>query len=275
MGVLLALASAAAFGACDFVAGVASRRTTFWWVTLVSLVASSLGAWFAVGIRGDRPEMGATLWALVAGAGAAVGATSLNRGYGRGEMAVAGPLSAVGAAALPALVGIFIGDRLPALGVTGILLALPAIWLMAGTGKAGPGTRAGALEGILAGVGFAAEFVGLERAGSGSGLWPVAVSQTSALVLVLVLVSGRRLVGRDDPRPAALPVVAGLLSLVATAAYFLAAQEGFLTVAAVLTSLYPGVTVGLAAVLLHERPGRRQVVGLVLGAVAVTFVSLG
>ena len=70
-------------------------------------------------------------------------------------------------------------------------------------------------------------------------------------------------------------MVAGLLSLVATAAYFLAAQEGFLTVAAVLTSLYPGVTVGLAALLLHERTGRRQVVGLMLGAVAVTLVSLG
>ena len=45
-----------------------------------------------------------------------------------------------------------------------------------------------------------------------------------------------------------------------------------LTVAAVLTSLYPGVTVALGAVLLHERPDAGQKAGLLLGAVAVTAI---
>ena len=44
---------------------------------------------------------------------------------------------------------------------------------------------------------------------------------------------------------------------------------------AVITSLYPGVTVGLAAALLGERPSRRQDLGLALGALAVVLVSLG
>jgi drug/metabolite transporter (DMT)-like permease len=45
-----------------------------------------------------------------------------------------------------------------------------------------------------------------------------------------------------------------------------------LTVAALLASLYPGATVVLAALLLHERPDRRQLAGLAVGAVAVTLV---
>jgi drug/metabolite transporter (DMT)-like permease len=60
---------------------------------------------------------------------------------------------------------------------------------------------------------------------------------------------------------------------VATAAYFGAAHEGMLTVAAVLASVYPGVTVALAAVFLRERPGRRQLLGLASGAVAVVLIA--
>jgi uncharacterized membrane protein len=42
----------------------------------------------------------------------------------------------------------------------------------------------------------------------------------------------------------------------------------------VLASLYPALTVVLAAVFLHERMNRVQVVGLALAAVAVTLVAL-
>jgi drug/metabolite transporter (DMT)-like permease len=69
--------------------------------------------------------------------------------------------------------------------------------------------------------------------------------------------------------------LAGLLSLTATRLYFFGVHAGMLTVAAVLASLHPGVTVVLAATLLHERPDRRQVAGLVLGAIAVTMVVIG
>jgi drug/metabolite transporter (DMT)-like permease len=57
-------------------------------------------------------------------------------------------------------------------------------------------------------------------------------------------------------------------------AYFLSAQAGLLTVAAVNVSLYPGVTLALAAVLLGERPSRRQDLGLALGALPVVLVPL-
>jgi drug/metabolite transporter (DMT)-like permease len=45
-----------------------------------------------------------------------------------------------------------------------------------------------------------------------------------------------------------------------------------LAIVAVVTSLYPGVTVVLAALVLKERIGVTQGVGLALSAVAVMFV---
>ena len=178
----------------------------------------------------------------------------------------------MGAAALPAVVGALLGERLSPWGLVGVVAALPAIWLMSSTGDGGSGVRTGMGDGLVSGAGFALEFVGLERAGSTAGLWPVAVSQTTALVLTAVLVAARH-PSRLGGAPAyGLAALAGLLSLLATTSYFLAAHEGMLTVAAVLASVYPGVTVGLAAAFLDERPGRRQLGGLVLGAFAVTLI---
>jgi drug/metabolite transporter (DMT)-like permease len=70
-------------------------------------------------------------------------------------------------------------------------------------------------------------------------------------------------------------VAVGALSVTATLLYFFATHSGCLTIAAVLTSLYPGVTVLLATLLLGERISPLQRAGLALCAVAVTAIVVG
>lgn len=275
LGAGLGLISAACFGMCDFAAGLAARRASYWWVALLSLAASVAGAWLVVGGQGAAISTVALIWGAAAGLGAAVGATALYRGYGHGQMAVAGPISSVGAAGLPAIAGAVLGERLGAPGLVGVVLALPGIWLMSSVQGARTRSRAGTRDGLISGAGFALEFVGLERAGDASGFWPVACSQTVALVLVALVVAVRRPPMDLDKGASLLATVAGGLSLAATGSYFLAAHAGLLTVAAVLASLYPGVTVVLAAIFLRERPDRRQMLGLTLGGVAVALIVLG
>lgn len=69
--------------------------------------------------------------------------------------------------------------------------------------------------------------------------------------------------------------MAGAISGVATLLYLLSAQAGALTVVAVLTSLYPAVTILLAAAVLRERIHGWQGVGLLLCGVAVALVGAG
>ena len=57
--------------------------------------------------------------------------------------------------------------------------------------------------------------------------------------------------------------------------FLLATHRGYLTVSAVLTSLYPASTVLLAALVLREQIHRAQAVGLALCAVTVTLVAAG
>ena len=282
MNALLGLVSAVAFGVSDFLAGVGSRRLHFLWVTLLGQLTGAAIAWASlVWLHGSGPTPHAILWGAGSGLGSAVGTLALYRGYGRGEMAVAGPLSAIGAAALPSLIGILLGERLDGLQLAGVVLALPAIWLMsASTGSIGLRIRSGVVDGLFSGLGFGGMFTMLKLAGGGSGVWPIACGQTVAVLVLLIVVGVRRppatSTSTSTPRGSGLrlALVAGAIGITATLLYFAAAQTGPLSIAAVLTSLYPGVTVGLAAALLHERPTRPQGIGLFLGAVAVTLIVL-
>ena len=284
MTALLALGGALAYGLSDFVGGVASRRTSPWSVALVgALVGGALVTVAALVVGGDpRPVDHA--WAVLGGLGNGIGTAFLYRGLGSGRMAVVGPISAVGAAVVPVAVDVASGQRLPLLVWLGVALALPAIWLVSrepvvtGAGDARtPGSRSalGLADGVVAGVGFGTLFAALAQVPRDAGLLPVAVNQLVAAVLVVAVATalGRPWVPRQ--RAAGLGAVCGTLGASATILFLLASQRGSLTVAAVLTALYPAFTVLLAAGLLRERVHPGQAWGLLLSATSVVLVVAG
>ena len=65
---------------------------------------------------------------------------------------------------------------------------------------------------------------------------------------------------REDGH-AGLAVITGATGALGTILYFLATHEGFLAVTAVLTSLYPAVTIVLARIVLGERLTRLRLAG--------------
>jgi drug/metabolite transporter (DMT)-like permease len=69
-------------------------------------------------------------------------------------------------------------------------------------------------------------------------------------------------------------VALGLVNLAADMLFLFATRQGLLSIVAVLTSLYPAVTIGLAAIVLRERVARVQLVGLLAAGVAVVLIAL-
>ena len=129
--------------------------------------------------------------------------------------------------------------------------------------------------GLIAGACFALLFIGLNRAGSGSGLWPVAAAEgaeVASAAIVAVVTGNFRLPGT---RPGWLAVVTGVAGATGTILYFLATHHGFLAVTAVLTSLYPAITIVLARTLLGERLTRLRLTGLALAAACVALIAAG
>lgn len=277
MAILLGLLAALAYGASDFLGGVGGRRASSETVAMLSQPVALLSAVLAVFIfGGDHPTSSALLWGAASGLGSGVGTIALYRGLTVGRMSVVAPISAVLAAAIPAVVGLASGDSLSLLRLSGLLLALPGIALVsrqsADERDAG---SSGALAAAVAGVGFALLFIGLSQAGTASGAWPLVPGQAVAVITVTLL--GLRIgTVAGTWRPAMVPALfTGLLGGLATLLYLAAAGRGELSVVAVLTSLYPAITILLARLLLHEMWGRIQVVGLGVSAIAVVLISVG
>ena len=275
MGILLALAAAVLYGSSDFGGGLASRRLGSLRVSVVGSGAAAVLAWATlILVGGPGPSLRAVAWGLASGLAGGAGTLVLYRGLARGQMSVVGPLSAVGAAVVPVAAGVALGERPSLLSVAGVLVALPAIVLVAASGSVRGKLGAGLLDGLAAGLAFGILFIGLAQAGQHAGLWPVASEQTGALLITLAVAVKTREPLRIPLRAAGLPVLAGASGMAATLAYFYATHFSMLAIAAVLVSLYPGVTVLLARTLLHERFTPSQRAGLGLCALAIAAIAL-
>ena len=283
MSVLLALAAATGFGLSDFTAGVLSRRVSVFLVTLIGQSASLLLTWAVTPLAGGSITGVALAWGCVAGVASVGGGMFLYRGLARGRMSVVGPVSAVVTAAGSAVAGVALGDRPGVVAILGMIAACAAVGLVSATDALGPAlapgeVRRSLVNAVAAGCGFILFFVALHQAGSGAGLWPVALAQSAGLILVVCSVLAVAASGRvritDLRRVFPHAILVGLLGGGATLAYFFAVHLGLLSVTAVIASLYPAATVVPAMLLLHERLRAVQTAGLALAAVSLVLLSV-
>ena len=274
MTVLLSLAAAAAYGLADFVGGVLSKRVSAWTVALAAQAGGSLATLVIALLVGGDPTRADLVWAVVGGLGNGLGTAFLYRGLATGRMGVVAPVSGVGAALVPVIVGVAIGERPDALVWLGIVLAFPAIWLVS-RGPAGGAPTGGLRDGVLAGLGFGGLFVALSRVGEDAGLLPLALNQAVAGIAIIGVAAALSAPWLPRERRAGLGVVSGLLGALATGLFMVASRGGHLTVTSVVVSLYPAFTVLLAAVVVRERVHATQGWGLGLCVAAVVLVAAG
>lgn len=278
LAVLYGLLSSFFWGAADFSGGVASRkagalRVVFFGeiVGILVLIAAALS------IRDQFPEPLAMVQAALAGALGSLGLVLLYHALSIGSMSIAAPVSALTAAILPVVVGT-ITEGLPGgLTLMGFAFALLAVWFVS-QDENGPRNILTHISDLrlplLAGVGFGSYFVLMHSAAQQSTLWPMVISRSGGLAII-----GFVMLMRRDPLRVvrdAWPVIVinGILDVGGNVFYILAGQIGRMDVSAVLSSLYPGVTVILAGFLLKERLSRTQWGGIAAALVAIVLFTL-
>src|SRR5215467_7606803 len=287
MVIMFALTAAVLYGSADFLGGAASRQSRALSVASVSVPVGALvmlGA--AVAVGGPAPTAGLG-WALAAGGFGAIGLMLFYAGLAAGPMSVVAPVSALVSTVLPVGVAVATGEHLGGLVYAGAAVCLVATVLVslerrtldrapANAAKGGVLGRHPALRGLVYGTAcgamFGIFFVFLRNAGSSGVFWPVC---TSRLANTAVVIAVARPVGREAGRRVlAATIGSGVLDASANLCYVLATRAGLFGIAAVLTSLYPGITVLLARVVLGERMQTVQRAGLLLAAAGVILVTL-
>ena len=277
MSVLLALGSALTFGVADFLGGIASRRVAAW-----SVVAGAqfCGLALLVLVLPVLPPATVTAadmaWGAAAGVAGAVGLTQFFRALAGGNMSVTAPISAMVTGAVPVVAGVAMGERPAPLAWVGIALALPAIGLIS---REHPELEARTppdmiVSAVLAGLGFGAFYVLIDRTGDGAGIQPLIGARLASVLLVVGLGLAAGKLAPVGGRLLGVVAVSGVLDTTANVLFLYAVREGLLALGSVISAMYPASTLLLAGAVLGERLRSVQVAGLALAAGAVALVAL-
>lgn len=273
MVALLALGGALCWGVGDFFGGLAARRIAVLTVIVVSQLVGALGLALWIWIARE-PFPGAAELLPAAGAGVAVviGVGALYRGLAIGAMGVVAPISAAGPI-VPLTVDAAQGTTPSALQWLGIGLVLLGIVALSRepSGSGGRQLAAGAGLAIVAALGFGLFVVGIDAGSDGSATWAVLAARSAAIPLAIAaaIVTSTRL----RPPRAVLPMLAaiGLVDTGANVLVATATTRGAAGIVAVLSSLYPVVTIVLARIVLTEKLSTQKRAG---GVVALTGAAL-
>jgi drug/metabolite transporter (DMT)-like permease len=276
MIVVLGLCAAVTYGAADFVGGLVTKRASPFAVVLISQAIGAPAILLLIPIFGGNFSREALAWGALSGLGGGGGVILLYRGLAIGKMSIVAPITAVLAAAIPVVFGLTTGERPSAMSLAGVVAGFLAVYLISRSNdEAGPTAARGVVEALGAGLGFGIFFIALDQAPGGSGMWPLLGARLSALALVGLIVTFTTANLKRQPGTLRAIAAAGGLDVIANVFYLSATRRGLLSLAAVLTSLYPAMTILLARIFLKERLVALQLGGLALGAFAVALISLG
>ena len=276
--IALALGSALFYGLSDFLGGLKSRSIPLLTVLLVSQASALVALAAYVAVRGAEPPDGEfLLYGGLAGVAEAIGVAALYRGLSVGVMSLVAPTAST-APVVPIVAGIALGEFPATVQWAGIAMAVTGI-VVASRAPTQGGASVAAVRpslgfGLVSALGFGAFYVALDAASEGDIAWALVSAKLTAVALFgafVLIARGTRLRARDFPVVA----LVGLLIVAADSMYAAASTEGLLSVIAVLSSLYPVVTIALARIVLGERLSGPQRIGVAAVLSGVVAISAG
>ncbi len=280
LSILFGLGAALGWGAGDFTGGLASRKTGAYRAVFYSEVIGIILLLVIVQFSSEPfPNLHVWLFAMLAGVLGTVGLILLYHSMTLGLMSIATPVSALLAASLPVLVGIFKEGIPQILTVIGFGFALFAVWMIS-QGAGGVTDILAHLSDLklplLAGIGFGLYFVLMHEATStGATIWPMVVSRSGGMILITVYMLITRSSWKvEDSSAWPMITINGILDISGNLFFILAGQSGRLDVASVLSSLFPGATVMLAWIFLKERLTRNQWIGIGSALIAIILMTI-
>jgi drug/metabolite transporter (DMT)-like permease len=274
---LLALSGALLWGVGDFLGGVASRRLAVVAVLAISQAVGLAGVALWVWIASDPfPGLSEVLPAAGAGVAGIIGLAALYRGLAVGAMGIVAPISAA-SPLVPLAVDAGRGLTPTAFQWLGIVLVLAGIVTLSRepSGVRAGRVAAGAGLAVVAALGFGGFVVGLDAGSDESAPWAVVAARSASVSIALVAAALTATSLRPPVRFVPALVGVGAFDTGANICVAFATTKGAAGIVAVLSALYPIVTVLLARLVLAERLSVARRAGGAIALAGAAFVAAG
>ena len=272
--VLLALGASLAWGVADFVgpwqARVLGTLRVLLWAQLGGLAAIGL----VVAVRAHPPHDWSVLLAVPAALSGMLGLYAYYRGMAIGAMSVVAPIAGV-SAIVPVVFGIATGDRPSGAQLAGVGCALVGVALASQEHQEGERrVAAGVGLALLAAIGFGFYFPPMHIAGEADPWWASLIFRATTTVLVIAAVAARRSAVRLGGPVLWVVLAVGVGDTLGSLLFAASAGSGLVSITSVLASMYPVVTVALAAIVLHEHVAGAQRVGIVMTFAGIALIAV-
>ena len=285
MTILLGLLSALSYGCADFVGALASKKVRALTVTTVAFSFGLLLAVFFSLFLGASYPLSVIQIGILAGFCSAAAISFLYAALALGPISITSPLTAVLSAIVPVAIDLASGEELGFISLFAIVLILIAVVLVAFV--PGPDVKLPSLKATLysigAGLGFGGLFVFIDAAPADSGLGVLVIMRIvgisillAGLVLLFLSKKSNVVVEKEVFAKSTLFLVllAGFGDITGNVFFVIATREGALAVAAVLTALYPVVTILMARIFLTEKLALSQNFGILLAVTACGLLAI-
>lgn len=282
MAIFLAFIAACLWGVADYIGGIQSKRMHFSIVTIIR-EATCILIYLAV-----LPFMTAVFHWSDFVIGLAVGVlcgAALPVFFGllaSGRMSLVAPVAGTVGAAVPILIGVASGERPSILQSCGLLLAVLAIAFVSvehrhdeELGRQRHFEVRDITVAALCGIAFGVFYAAMHHTTDDSGFWPLAGVSLSMVAVLAIWNAGKQPAVMKQLASPMLGWVAlgGAIECGAAILYMVATRQGFLSITAAVSSLYPVGTALLAGYLLKEKLSRVNAFGLLLCAGGLAFIA--
>ncbi len=269
----LALGASLAWGIADFVGPLVARTLgalrVLFWAQVGGLAAIAI----AVAVRGHGPDDWLILLAVPAALAGTLGLWAYYRGIAAGAISVVAPIAGA-SAVIPVIFGIATGDSPSATQIAGIAFALVGVVLASLEPQEGSRrVAAGVGLALLAALGFGCYFPPMHVAGKADFWWASLLFRTTALLIIATAVALQRPDLRVRGRELWIVLGVGIGDTIGNVLFAASSGHGLVSLTAVLASLYPIVTVLLAAAVLHEHTAPAQRAGIALTLAGVVLIA--
>lgn len=274
--ITLSILACFGWGIADFIGGLKSRQVPVLIVLTVSTLTGLILLFLiTLGTGMEMPLDPHLLWAVTAGPIGLTAMFLLYKSLAVGTMSILAPISATGVI-LPVLWGLLHGDTMSGFSLLGMVIAffgsiLAVIETQPQNGK----------KHLTRGVGLAlgsALFVGLyfifmDTACPHNPVLASLIMRCSTMICLLPVLSVTRTRVRMDREHLAPIIFMGAADTIAAFCFALATSSGMLSQVAVISSLYPVVTVALSTAIVKERMAKTQAAGVILAITGVVLIS--
>lgn len=271
-----AMAACMGWGIADFIGGLKSRDVPTLTVIILSNAVGLcvLGSILASSGRPfmDDPNL---IWAIPAGLLGIGAMYLLYRSLAIGVMSILAPVSSAGVI-LPVIWGIYCGETLHTLTMTGILAAFLGIILA----TIEPGKKKGQIKwtkGLFHALGAAVctglYFILIDNASQNDPFWASMILRISTFIFLIPLILIVRSPVKIRKNHLPLIILMGVMDALASFSFALASNSGLLSIAAVVSSLYPAVTIVLSGIIIKEKMNKVQSSGVMLAITGVVLIS--